>query len=275
MVSVVERARTILSDAVSRALKIARPMNKAVDQRYVDGAVRSDGQAPVPTRSIVLCTEERTGSHYLCALMASTGVMGKPYEYFNEIRMRKHYPDYPDDPKTQLSWAYRLGTTKNGIFAVKLHTWMMARVLPAFDPRSEFPAPIFVQLIRRDLIGQAISLVRAEQSSQFDSTDHALAEPVYDGPLIDHHVRELAVREARWRTYFVRHQIEPLRLVYEELEHRPRKTVHRVARFAGITSLRIIGRKRWLIFERQRDGLNAEWRARYLSEFGDVRRMDL
>ena len=79
MVSVVERARTILSDAVSRALKIARPMNKAVDQRYVDGAVRSDGPAPVPTRSIVLCTEERTGSHYLCSLMASTGVMGKPY----------------------------------------------------------------------------------------------------------------------------------------------------------------------------------------------------
>lgn len=104
-----------------------------------------------PNRSYIVCSTQRTGSTYLCRLLASTGVAGNPQEYF-EARADTGLPPHPgyflaglprtgtgirDDPRpadgpvysdlravdgweSHLERTFRSGTTENGVFAAKL-----------------------------------------------------------------------------------------------------------------------------------------------------------
>jgi LPS sulfotransferase NodH len=104
-----------------------------------------------PDRAYIVCSTQRSGSTYLCRLLASTGVAGNPQEYF-EARAETGLPPHPgyflaglprtgagirDDPRAtdapdysdlrtvdgweaHLERTFRLGTTSNGVFGTKL-----------------------------------------------------------------------------------------------------------------------------------------------------------
>jgi LPS sulfotransferase NodH len=104
-----------------------------------------------PNRTYIVCSTQRSGSTYLCRLLASTGVAGNPQEYF-EARAETGSPPHPgyflaglprtgagirDDERptnapeysdlrsvdgweAHLERTLRLGTTDNGVFATKL-----------------------------------------------------------------------------------------------------------------------------------------------------------
>jgi LPS sulfotransferase NodH len=230
---------------------------------------------PVAVRkTLFLCTDERTGSHLLASLLASTGALGRAYEYLNTEWMKRHYAEYPDLVPEQLAWAKRLGTTANGVFSIKLHPWAADDISPHFDLVQDFPDPRFVLLRRVDLLGQAISMHKAQSSNSFTSWSPVQAEPQYDGDRILSLVRELAMRRERWEVYFARNGITPFRLDYEELIRNPRRIVREIAAFAGVKRPGRIGRYSWYSFERQADSTNAAWRARFLAENRDTRHLD-
>ncbi len=102
-------------------------------------------------RAYLVCSTQRSGSTYLCQLLASTGSVGNPEEFF-EARAETGLPPHPgyflaglrrtgagirddqqptdgppySDLRTVASWeahlerAFRLGTTPNGVFGAKL-----------------------------------------------------------------------------------------------------------------------------------------------------------
>ncbi len=104
-----------------------------------------------PDRAYIVCSTQRSGSTYLCKLLASTKVAGIPQEYF-EARAETGSPPHPgyflaglprtgagirddlrptdapeySDLRTVDGWeahlqrTFRLGTTGNGVFATKL-----------------------------------------------------------------------------------------------------------------------------------------------------------
>ncbi len=104
-----------------------------------------------PIRAYIVCSTQRSGSTYLCRLLAGTGVAGNPEEYF-EARAETGLPPPPgyflaglprtgagirDDPRptdappysdlrtlngweAHLERTFALGTTPNGVFATKL-----------------------------------------------------------------------------------------------------------------------------------------------------------
>jgi trehalose 2-sulfotransferase len=104
-----------------------------------------------PKRAYIVCSTQRSGSTYLCKLLASTGVAGNPLEYF-EARAETGSPPHPgyflaglprtgagirDDERPtdapeysdlravdgweeHLERTFRLGTTDNGVFGAKL-----------------------------------------------------------------------------------------------------------------------------------------------------------
>ena len=104
-----------------------------------------------PNRAYIVCSTQRSGSTYLCKLLASTGVAGNPQEYF-EARAETGSPPHPgyflaglprtgagirddvrptdapdysdlravDGWEAHLERTFRLGTTDNGVFATKL-----------------------------------------------------------------------------------------------------------------------------------------------------------
>ncbi len=224
-------------------------------------------------RGYVICSSPRSGSNYLCQLLASTGELGRPQDWFNGpgIRARED-ADYPLEPEAQLRQVLARGMTANGIYGMKMFCAGFDRIA-GLDWVAALPALQWICLERRDALGQAISDARSKQTRQFRSTAPSLAEPRYDRQAIraslDARVRE----HARWELFFGRNDLRPLRLAYEEVAADPQAAVDAIAALFGLApSPRIDPRA--LTLEVQRDALSDDWRARFLATERDLTRLD-
>jgi trehalose 2-sulfotransferase len=139
------------------------------------------GLLPRPAdRGYMICATPRSGSNYLCQLLASTGKLGNSLEFLNMAGGERYAdPDRPPKPRRQLAVIRTTGATGNGIYAVKLlpSNYLFAR--RKIDLFSELPNLKVVRLRRRDLLGQAISLSRVRQTGQFMSSYPSTAEATY------------------------------------------------------------------------------------------------
>lgn len=135
--------------------------------------------------SYFICATPRTGSSLLLGLLESTGVAGRPQAYFRA----------PDEPLWADRWqiprasdgsfdyadyvraALAAGTTDNGVFGAKLVWGTLDQVvdklgtvypdLAGEDVRlldRAFGRTRFVYLRRDDVLAQAVSWLRAEQT---------------------------------------------------------------------------------------------------------------
>lgn len=224
-------------------------------------------------RGYVLCSSPRSGSNYLCELLASTGELGRPQDWFNGPGIRaRGDADYPLDPPTQLQQVLARGTTANGVYGMKMFCAGFDRIA-GLDWVSALPALHWISLERRDALGQAISDVRAAQTLQYRSTAPTRAAPRYDPRAIraslDARVRE----QARWALFFGRNDLRPLRLVYEDVVADPQAAVDAVAALFGLAPGPRIEAQA-LTLEVQRDALSEDWRGRFLASAQDLTRLD-
>ncbi|MEU9740525.1 Stf0 family sulfotransferase [Micromonospora chersina] len=233
-----------------------------------------------------ICAVPRTGSSLLCGLLASTGVAGRPEAYFR----------VPDEPLWAGRWglpagewhyrdyvraALAAGRTGNGVFGAKLMWGTLDRVvegLAAGHPelagaddallRRAFGRTAFVHLRRDDVLAQAVSWLRAEQTGRWtdtapdavDAAGPATGEPRYDPDGIDELLRTIAAHQAAWDTWFARYGITPHRVRYEDLAADPAGVTRGVLDALGLPSAGVPVRPR---HARQADALNAEWIARH------------
>ncbi|HEY4031771.1 MAG TPA: Stf0 family sulfotransferase [Caulobacteraceae bacterium] len=227
-------------------------------------------ESPAIRRSLLLATEERTGSEWLCQMLGALGRLGRPSEYLNTGWMRKFIEDYPEDVARQVEIARRAGTTENGIFATKLHTQHLDRLLQADRLTTAFPKPAFVRLSRRDRLGQAISAVRAYQTHAFHAHWDKSAAECYDAQAIHHMLKNLIQLSTRWTLYFSRNGIEPLQLYYEDLQQDPRGSLLKIAQHVGVELESGHPHLQAPPLAVQRDAVSLDWRARFVSELGDL-----
>jgi LPS sulfotransferase NodH len=226
-------------------------------------------------RGYAICTSGRSGSNLLCQYLSSTGVLGHPLEYFNGGGRRTlGCPEYPDDPVEQIDWILTKGGTPNGIYGVKIFPWQFDRIEQSLHWTKLLPNLAFVLLRRRDLLGQAISTVRAAQTNQWRSTMAAQGSAAYNGAQIYERLQGAVNDYARWDIFFARKAITPTIIVYEELLADPQSAVDRVADLFGLGGrARVTDRS--IDVAIQRDVITAEWRARFLDEYRDRDGLDL
>lgn len=226
-------------------------------------------RAPLGERGYMICATPRSGSNYLSQLLASTGVLGTPREYFNAPG-RRHYddPTYPDDPHEQLRQIMTTGRTPNGIYAVKAHPFQLAALGGRVDPLTELPDLRFVLLQRRDLIAQAISWSRAQQTKQHRTTDLQQQECRYHQAHIRKSLSFLLTHRARWKKLLRKIKAKPQLIEYEDLLCNPQQAAERVARLVEIDDQPRINTG-LVTVTIQRDAINDEWRSRFLAETGE------
>jgi LPS sulfotransferase NodH len=215
----------------------------------------------------------RSGSNFLCELLCSTDVLGKPTEYLNPAALsRLGLPDHPCSPLLRIEQALRLGVTANGVYGLKIFDRHVDDVgqLGLFD---RLPRLSFVFLTREDLLAQALSLARAEQTQQWRSTRVATGPAVYDAQRIRRCLEELVRAEARWRMFFARNGLNPLRLSYDGLVADPLTAVRSIAKHVAIDGEFDIDLSR-VETEVQRDETSGVWRERFLREHRDLRYLD-
>ena len=242
-------------------------------------------------RSYFVCATERSGSTLLCELLAGTGVAGCPEEYFETLaatgrpRQPREYFDGVDDPSIldllppllapvpQLAWADRVadalrrGTTPNGVFGSKMMWAHLGDFLAHSDDPEEILGPLhWVLVVRDDKLGQAISLWRAIQTSQWRAEDPGEEhEPVFHAGAIAHLKERLDRHERNWREWFAERGVEPLELGYEELCTDPSAAVRRVLQLAGLPCGPEVAIPEPPL-RRQADDRSREWATRYLME---------
>lgn len=219
----------------------------------------------------VVCASPRSGSNYLCQLLASTGVLGRPREYFNAAGRRK-YDDatYPEDPGLQLHQVLSTGATSNRVYGVKVHAFQLAPLLDQVDPFAELPRVRAVRLRRDDILGQALSWARAQQTNQHRAGDPPQGVASYDRAQIDASLDFLTRENAWWDDHLARVDVPLLEIRYEDLEAAPQREIDRVADFLRVRSAPV--RPEVVEVTRQRDGVTAAWRERYVAETGSEER---
>jgi trehalose 2-sulfotransferase len=246
-----------------------------------------------PVDSYFVCGTPRTGSSLLLGLLESTGVAGRPQAYFRE----------PDEPLWADRWqvprsadggfdyadyvraALAAGRTGNGVFGAKL-MWgtldelavKLGRVFPdlAGDDAGllerVFGRAGFVFLRRADVVAQAVSWLRAEQTGTWYSGGNGEiggsagtgGPPSFDAGWIGRLIEVIGEHNAAWEVWFTSAGVRPHLVSYEELGADMVGVTVGILDFLGldVPDERVIVPRH----ERQADELSAQWIERYRLE---------
>ena len=232
--------------------------------------------------SYLICATPRTGSSLLCGMLDSTGVAGHPESWFR----RQDEQEFADrwgiagpsngtfDYAGDFRAASAAGSTANGLFAARIMWGTMDEVtahLAAAYPghagsaagllSAAFGRTRFVYLRRGDVVAQAVSLLRAEQTGVwFETADERrepTAEPGFDFGQVRDLVRQIDNENAAWEEWFTAEGIRPHRVLYEELDDDPVGVASGVLGFLGLGLPS--GREITVRHKRLADELNARW----------------
>lgn len=182
-------------------------------------------QREAPRKLYVIYFTPRSGSTWLTDLCTQTGHLGTPGEHFNvktinntsRIRNVVNLDEYVGIVLRQKSI--------DGIFGFEITVPHMIRSFGSAERFEGFfgkPAAFF--LTRRDLVRQALSIIKFKQTSvsHYRGTseeERADAETkfTYSAEAIRRASTNVVSMEKRSERYFRRHGIEPIRLEYETL----------------------------------------------------------
>jgi trehalose 2-sulfotransferase len=232
--------------------------------------------------SYLVCGTPRTGSTYLCSLLASTGVAGRPESYFREpdqeawaARLGVAVADDGSfDYRALVEGAIRAGSTPNGVFAARImwgtmHSLVqgLGRVRAAehdLDVLTDAFGPLrMVFLHRGDVVEQAVSWARAEQTGYWQLGDVPSAAPTFALTQVDQLVRTIEAHNEAWRSWFTEQAVQPHVVVHEDLVADPDRTVRTILELLGVEPPATWRARS--VHGKQADAINADWVRRYRS----------
>ncbi len=246
------------------------------------------------TQPYFVCATPRTGSSLLLGLLGSTGVAGHPQAYFRAPDEplwadRWQLPRTPDGGFRYADYvraALAAGRTGNGVFGAKLMWGTLDEVvdkLSAVHPElagddvalldRTFGHTRFIYLRRDDVLAQAVSWLRAEQSGTWyvdgngetgGADGSAGTAETFDAEGIGHFTDVIRQHNAAWQAWFSSSRIRPHVVRYEDLDTDMAGTTHGILAFLGLDlppGRPIVARHR-----RQADGVTREWVQRYRAE---------
>jgi LPS sulfotransferase NodH len=235
----------------------------------------------------------RTGSSLLLGLLESTGVAGHPQAYFREPDEplwadRWQVPRFADggfDYADYVRAALAAGRTGNGVFGAKL-MWgtldevlaKLGRVYPDLAGEAvrllewAFGRTRFVYLRRADVVAQAVSWLRAEQTGtwyiggngEIGGDAGTGRAPSFDAGRIGQLIQVIGEHNAAWEAWFASSGVQPHRVSYEELDADTAGVTRGILDFLGldVPDERVIVPRH----QRQADELSGRWIERYRLE---------
>ena len=229
----------------------------------------------------IICSTPRTGSTLLCELLASTGLAGNPHSYFRSQDIEKRSSEWELQPQggfpVYLEAVRRLTSTPNSVLGLRVMWGTLDEILGELRSlrgnaddiillEKEFGRLRFIHLTRGDVVGQAISLYKAEKSDYWHSTQPGIpCQSVhYNFDEIAKRIESLRNDNAAWLEWFESVGVEPLSVSYEELELDPQATADRVLRYLGLEYSGTTSAPN----KKLADGTTDEWRDRFLREMG-------
>lgn len=168
----------------------------------------------------LIASTPRCGSHYLGHALTETGYFGVPLEYLNSGNFAGWHARFGKKPtENMLKDLIAHRTSPSGNFGFKAH-WSQFR---PFQDRLGALAPIkrIVFIRRRNLLSQAISYLKAEQTGQWISGAPKTGEAEYSYRQIIRRARNIKEQNNAWATYFATTGIPVFSIFYEDLLANP------------------------------------------------------
>ncbi len=209
----------------------------------------------LPTKSMIVCSTGRSGSTLLCTTLSSLNCIGKAQEFFlPKVLAQNAVYSSADELYRYFPKVYKLGTTPNGVFSVKLH-WdhmksliQIARTDPDLRSKSNqeiltlfFPSPYFIFIRRNNLVKQAISMEIAHQTGVYAIPKDFCGQLPYSDqklffrPLnIYRYKQGLLARNANWLLFFMDNNLSFFEVVYEDLVQELAPTIRQILAFSDI-----------------------------------------
>lgn len=230
----------------------------------------------------VLATSARSGSWLLCELLENTGIAGRPGEYGCRADVATWRDYYRCSSHAEYFFRFpRFMTTPNGVFGAKLMwpQWLclgadawryLGREPDAYALLDAIAGPIrCVRLRRNDVVRQAVSLMRAEQTGRWSRRcdDTALEDAsAYDAATVRAAYATLQWQNAEWDRELARMAVPVLDLEYESLAADPEGTLRATLGFLGLPAVQTP--PTWPLLRRQADERTEEWVARARTDLG-------
>lgn len=226
------------------------------------------GNPPAPpTRTIVIASTPRSGSHMLGHIMAATNAMGVPFEYANPANLAEWKRIFgTQDTIAVMNKLMEMRTTENGVFTIKLH-YSHVRELGGYDRIFDiFPNPCFIKIVRGDVLRQAISMTIAQQTGVWISGQQGNGEQAsYDYEQICRNLRDIAIQVANWETGIRARNALAMTLDYSQVLGNVGKTVQEIADFAGIATYDPVDAPKT---KKQSTSSADEWITRFVEDHG-------
>jgi trehalose 2-sulfotransferase len=213
----------------------------------------------------IICSGQRSGGHYLGHLMYSTGAMGYPLEYFNPDHLARWTAlSGCGETSGVVGYIRSRRTSPNGCFGIKADFEQFAFAVCDCDFNALFPRCRFILIERRDLLGQAISLVRARQTNQWISLHERTGQTKYDRQAIEEAMTYSLEENASWLRYFAALGQEYMEVGYESLVENPAEVIGRIAVYLGVAPVQI--RFDLVLPQKQADVESEQWRQQFQRE---------
>jgi LPS sulfotransferase NodH len=232
-------------------------------------------------RAYIIAATPRSGSFLLCEALHRTGMAGYPQEYASrdDASTWCEYHRY----KAHIAYFHTYisrGTSANGIFGAKLmwpqvmalcddiRFYLNVRDRSASRALDSFLGEVsYVQLLRRDRLRQAISLVRAMRSgvwSQKTGIPSPESWAQYDRTAIDWAIHKIDEENALWERHIAESGRPSLTIVYEDFSTNYGSAAERLIAWLQAGELKVVPVCPALC--KQSDGVTSTWVERYLNE---------
>jgi LPS sulfotransferase NodH len=192
----------------------------------------------------------------LALALADFGGLGTPIEYFNPAQRDLLTERWAcaDGLDSYLAALHGHRTTSEGLFGTKLH-WHQLIALrnellgPERAPgrpndvearllERVLPACRYIWILRKDVVGQAVSLFIGLSTGRWAELARSPVDPrptpAYDFGFIDRCRRRIELEEACWARFFRANGITPFVVVYEDLETTYADTLRSTLEFIGV-----------------------------------------
>lgn len=185
----------------------------------------ADMEKPVPGRCFGILFTPRSGSSWLTDVLERSGALGKPREWFN--------PTFVPQITRALNVADRDGYLEvlrrrhkaGGFFSFEATIYHVQRFFgseAAFLERFPPAETSFFYLTREDIVAQAVSLAKTQQTGVFHAAPGSAVDPAgldggfdYDAREIARWLDHLADQERRCEAFFRTHEVPVHRITYE------------------------------------------------------------
>lgn len=228
----------------------------------------------------VIASVQRSGSYLLCECLENTGLCGIPTEAIAPENMPILVHEWGLSPDTTLAAfipeVVRHCVGQNGVFGIKMHwnqiEWARQQlgIGERFDTKTIdylFPNAKYIQIIRKDIRGQAISSYRAYATYEWwkkrDVFNYQVRnpDPPFNGKKIRWWENHFFDRYRDWDNYFAARGIEPLRVEYADLDQEWRPQTRRCLNYLGLDE-RAVDTASEPSLMRQADAVSRAWRRR-------------